>query len=306
MELYKKHRPETFDQVFGQGTVCAQLAKAVAKRDVPHAVLFTGPSGCGKTTLARILRRQIGCGDADFTEANCAKERGIDLVRSITRRIGLAPIDGRCRVWLLDEAHQLTGDAQSAILKELEDQPKHAYFMLCTTHPQKLIKTIRTRCTEYAIKPLAAAELAKALATVAEAEGLSISKDVLDKIVENSEGSARKAIVLLDQVVSLEDEDAQLEAVSQAGAEAAAIEIARALIAPGTTWPVMAKILKEIQEDAESIRWLVLGYCKTVLLGGGKLSPRAFMIIEEFGRNFYDTKEAGLVAACYAVLHARK
>ena len=155
-ELYKKHRPKNLKRVFGQSVAIGTLKPLIEAKQVPHSLLLTGPSGCGKTTLARILVKELKCAKADFMEVNCADFRGIDTVRDIRTRMMQAPIGGDCRVWLIDEAHMLTSAAQTAFLKMLEDTPDHIYFFLATTHPQKLLKTIKTRCTEIKLKEMTA------------------------------------------------------------------------------------------------------------------------------------------------------
>jgi DNA polymerase-3 subunit gamma/tau len=159
-EFHLSQRPTTFGEVVGQPRAVAQLTQMGRDDRRPHLLLFVGPSGCGKTTLARIVRRKLRCGEADFMEVNAANNRGIDMVRDIEQRIGLAPIDGDCRVWLIDEAHALTPDAQGAFLKILEEPPSHVYFMLATTDPQKLKPTIRTRATEIVVYPVPPDDLA--------------------------------------------------------------------------------------------------------------------------------------------------
>lgn len=308
MELYKSHRPTEFEDVVGQTTAVANLMAYVATKRVPHAILFVGPSGTGKTTLARILQAKLGCHPADFKELNCADFRGIDMVRDIRMHMGLAPQGGRCRVWLIDEASQLTGDAQDAFLKILEDTPRHVYFMLATTLPAKLKKTIITRCTEVVCEALAHDELITLINKVAAAEGIAINDPVAIKIAEAAEGSARKALVILDAVAlaPAADAAAQLAIVAKADLKAPAIQIARALMSPQTKWPAMAKILKDLKdEDPEGLRHLILAYCTAILLKG-KSDNRAFAIIEEFSHNFWDSKRAGLVAACYAVVNAKQ
>src|SRR5688572_25883760 len=141
MELYKKFRPKTLKGVVGQEGAVSSLQSMIDKGRLPHTILFSGPSGCGKTTIARILKGILECSDLDFFEINCADFKGIDMVRDIRRYVGIPPLHGKSRVWLIDEAHQLTKDAQNAFLKLLEDTPKHAYFMLATTDPQKLLPT---------------------------------------------------------------------------------------------------------------------------------------------------------------------
>jgi len=203
-ELYKKYRPKDFEGVVGQTDALKSLQQMAKNKKIPHALLFTGPSGCGKTTLARIVRRELGCGKHDFSEVNCADFRGIDMVRDIRSRMMQAPISGSCRVWLIDEAHRLTGDAMDAFLKILEDTPDHVYFMLATTNPQKLLKTVRTRCTEISVKSLSNKDIVKLVTDVAKKEGKTLPKEVAKKIADKCEGSARQALVLLHQIIDLE------------------------------------------------------------------------------------------------------
>lgn len=301
MELYKKYRPRKLSEVIGQESAVKVLARLLAKNNVPHAMLFIGPSGCGKTTLARIMRRKVGCGMQDFNEVNCADFRGIDMVREVRAQMQLSPISGSSKVWLIDECQKLTGDGQSAFLKMLEDTPDHVYFMLATTDPHKLLPTIRTRCTEIKVALLPPTKVKELISTVAKAEKVRISDEVSESITEKSEGSARKALVLLDQVINLESVEDQIEALQKADVKAQAINLARLLIQPRPVWKDVVKVLKNLEDDPETCRRLVLGYASSVLKGGGGLSKRACFIIDVFGQNFFDSGEAGLTAACYAV-----
>ncbi len=301
-ELYKKHRPVKFSQIVGQPEAVRTLVDLGRRGEIPHAIMFSGPSGVGKTTMARILRRKLKCSDHDFREMNLADLRGIDEVRKIRSRMQLAPMGGgKSRVWLLDEAHKLTSDAQHAILKLLEDTPGHVYFILCTTEPRKLIKTIHTRCTEIRLESLGDDDMRKVLVDVLGKEGVSLTEDVTDKLVQAAEGSPRKALVLLHQVIGEEDEENQLEAIRKGDSSRDAIEVARALL-KGVRWPEMAGILKGIgslDENAESVRWLVLSYMSTVSLNNPRQAARACEIIQEFLFNFWDSKRAGLILACH-------
>jgi len=307
MEMYKKYRPKTFKEIIGQTNSVKILRSKLKSKTLPHAILFSGPSGCGKTTLARIVRKALQCGMHDFTELDCADFRGIDMVRNIRTHLYQAPISGKCRIWLIDECHKMTGDAQNAFLKMLEDTPNHVYFMLATTDPQKLKTTIRTRCTEIVVKPLNSKHMNQLLNSVCSQENLRIPSEVLEKIIDNSNGSARKALVLLDQIIELKDADDMLNAIKTTSVEEQAISIARALHNPNTRWNELARVLKRIQnEDPEPIRWMILGYAKAVLLSGGNRSDRAYLIIEAFRDHFYDSKWAGLVASCYEVIIGAK
>lgn len=303
LELFRKYRPRTLKAVFGQPDAVEMLTRLFKQNKVPHALLFSGPSGCGKTTLARIVKDKLQCvGSANFFEINAASSRGIDEIRNIEMKINLAPMGGRSRVWLIDEAHQLTPAAQDSFLKILEEPPSHAYFLLATTEPGKLKKTIRNRCTEVVVRPLTPTDLEELLAYVCEQEEIDLTEDVRSKLIQCAEGSARAALVLLHKIMGIEEEERQLQILESAGAQKQAIEIARALMNPRVPWKTVASILSQVDEDPEQIRWLVLSYASSVLLKGGKLADRAALIISCFSENFYDTKRAGLIAACYDVV----
>lgn len=303
MSLYNLYRPKTLKGIVGQDGAVASLQKMIDKGRLPHAFLLSGPSGCGKTTIGRILKEQLKCGDADFIEINAADFKGVEMVRDIRRHMNLAPMDGECRMWLIDEAGKLTGDAQAALLKILEDTPSHVYFLLATTDPQKLIKTIHTRCAEVKVVAMSDSALERVIQRVIEKEKFQVTEDVIAEIVEASEGSARKALVILEQIGLLESEEEQIKAIQATTLNKdQAIMLARELISPQASWNKVASLLKEMKDDPEGIRYLILGYSRTVMLGGGKLAPRAFRIIDVFSSNFYDSKHAGLAAACWEVV----
>lgn len=306
MELYKKHRPKNLDQIIGQDNAVRILKAASRNDNIPHAILFTGPSGCGKTTMARIVRRMLHCSRHDFIED---APRKVDDVRRIKSRIYLSPMKGKCKIYLIDECHKLTTDAQDEFLKMLDEGcPNHVYFLLTTTDPQKLKKTLKNRCTEITVKPLSDKNLSQLLTDICYIESKAISNEVFDKIIDNSEGSARKALVYLNNIISLSSKKDQLNAIITATAETQAFAIVRALLyKPKTKWREMARILKDTEgEEPEQIRYLVLACCKTEMLKGGNLTGRAFIIIDAFRDNFYDSKMAGLTAACYEVIEGGK
>ncbi|HUW44466.1 MAG TPA: AAA family ATPase, partial [Dehalococcoidia bacterium] len=257
------------------------------------------PSGCGKTTLARILKTELNCHDMDFKEMNCADFRGIDTIREISRLMHLAPTGGSVRIWLLDEVHQLSKDGQHAALKILEDTPSHVYFFLCTTDPQKLLKTIQTRCCNMPVRLLTHTEVGSLVQRVCKREKVPISEDVLEEIVSSAQGSARTALVCLDKVLNL-SEGERVEAIQQTLAdENEAIELCRALIKKDT-WPKVAGILKNLKGEPESIRYAVLGYARAVLLKN--TDHQAYKVICAFENNFYDSKAAGLIRASFEAI----
>lgn len=300
-ELYKKHRPTDFDSVVGQPSLKI-LKSMLKKNELPHSILLTGSSGCGKTTVARILRTKLDCGKEDFHEVNCADFRGIDMVRDIRSRMNLAPMNGSTRCWLIDEAHQLSSQAQNAFLKILEDTPKHVYFFLATTDPNKLLKTIRTRCSSFKMETLKPKSAVALLETVMEKEQIEIDDEVIDAVVNLGDGSPRQLLVLLDSIKHLDDEEEQLQLIYKSETKKEAIEIARTLMKPKPIWSEVASVLKTVQEEPESIRWMMLSYANSVLLKGGRKARHAYIIIDAFRDNFYDSKKAGLTAACFEVV----
>lgn len=303
-ELYKKYRPKNFNEVVGQDSAIRTLVDMGKTGRIPHAILFTGPSGTGKTTLARILKEKLKCSDGDFIEMNSASDaRGIDTIRMIQRQMSSAALGGKCRIWLLDECHQFSTDAQEGFLKILEDQPPHVYFFLATTNPTKLKKTIITRCTEIRCGELSDGDLIKLVSTVSEKEGKPIDEEVAKKIASVSEGSARKALVLLHSLIGLDGKDEQLSVLESASVQEEAIQIARKLLSEKTTWAEMRELLqnvKEAKQNAEGIRHLVLAYCNTVLLKSG--NSRAAAIAEEFRDPWYNCQEVGLTLSCYNIV----
>lgn len=301
-ELYKKYRPDAFNDVFGQSAAVNTLRTLLKGKRFPHTLIFTGPSGVGKTTLARILKSQLSCWGNDFFEINAAEDRGIDLVRKIQRFMGLAPLSGKCKIYLIDEAHQLTTQAQDAFLKILEDTPQHVYFMLCTTDPKKLKNTIRTRSTEVNLKAVDPKALGELLYEIAELEDFELDDSVADRIIDYSQGSPRKALVYLNQVAAINEVEDQLEAIQSSIEEKEAIEIARQLLKPKPSWKDIAGIIKQSDENAESIRRMILGYMESVLLKGGKLSNRAAHCLQVFGfENLNDSGRPGLTYMCYEI-----
>lgn len=298
-ELYRKHRPKTLDRVIGNRDTVTALSKMLELGKVPHSLLFSGPSGCGKTTLARIMAHELGCSPADLCEMNAASFRGIDTIRDIQRVLHLSPVGGKCRAWIVDEAHQLSKDAQNAALKMLEDTPDHVYFLFCTTDPDKLILTVRNRLSPLPVSRLDHDDAERLIKRVAKKEGIDLSSDGLRAVVEQCGGSARAALVILDKIRHV-PRDKQAEAATvPSEEERATIDLCRALI-KRAQWAEVAKILRALKAEPEEVRYGVLGYARQVLLGNPK--SRAYAVICAFAEPFFHSREAGLAAACYEAL----
>jgi DNA polymerase III gamma/tau subunit len=301
MELYKQFRPKTFEEMVGQTAAVQMISSMLSRGSLPQAILFYGPSGCGKTTLARIVANdpRLGCSDMDRSEINSSSYRGVDGVRELARLSELCPM-GKSRVWILDEVHKLTSDAQHAALKMLEDTPKGTYFFLCTTNPEKLIKTIRTRCADVVLGSLKPDDLEKLALRVAKSIKLDISK-FIDELVDAAAGSARSLLVMMDRIRHV-DEDKWTDLL-KAGGEADSpqvIELCRALFKK-EPWKKVSEILRGIEEEPESVRWAVMGYATSVLIK--QSNTHAYEMIRSFSEPFYETKKAGLVASCFEVIN---
>lgn len=302
-ELYKTYRPKDFEDVIGQEEIVQSLKKKIAQNEVPHTMLFSGSKGVGKTTVGRILRKKLKCSKWDFVEQNCADKRGIDSIRDIERTMNLSPMKGAVKMWLLDEGHMLTSESQDAALKMFEDTPPHVYFIICTTDAQKIKATIRSRCTEYAFRPFGSKDLRTLLDKICKAEKLEITDDVADKIISYADNSARNALVLLNKIKTAETEEEQLAEITKATGEMGGFQIAQTLFNPRAKWPDMVKVLKATEkEEPELMRWIIIGYAKSVLLGGGNMASLAYKVIQVFRDNWWDCKAAGLVACCYEIM----
>ena len=301
-ELHRKYRPKTLDEVVGQPDAVKVLEKWIEKDKVPHAVLFTGPSGTGKTTLARIMAKHVGCNRKwDLREIDCANLGNVDTVRSMREKMSLKAMKGTARVYIIDEAHALRRDPQTVMLKMLEEPPPHVYFFLATTDPAKLLTTIKTRCSTVKTRLLSEKEIMDRVKYVAKAEKNKQDEVVVKKIAVIAEGSARRALVLLGQVIDLESEEDKLDALSKADAEKHGFDIAKAIFDIRSTYADVQTLLKQVEDEPETVRRIILSYATTILLGSGKMHKRAYDVIQIFRDNFFDagSGKALLTACCF-------
>jgi DNA polymerase III subunit gamma/tau len=298
--LHIKYRPKSFEEFIGNDSVIESLKSVLYNESIrPHTYLFTGPSGCGKTTLARILKTELGCSDWDFTEMNTANTRGIDSIREVISNCGFASFKGNAKVYLFDEAAKLTNEAQNALLKIIEDTPSHVYFILSTTDPEKLLKTIRTRCSTYQLRPLQRSKITRLLRSVCEKEGAKISVDTLKEIARVSEGSPRQALVILGQVIGIQDPEEIMKVIEEGSVkESQVIDLCRLMLeGRKEKWKEMSELLKGIEAEPETVRYAVLGYLNTVLLNRG--DDRVVELIELFSESFMYSGKAGLTSSCF-------
>jgi len=307
MSLAIEYRPRTLDEVVGNRATVKAL-DAVLSRDrgnIQHAFLFTGPSGCGKTTLARIVAERLGATEENYCEVDSADFRGIDTIREIRRNMMFKPMGGGpCRVWLLDECHQLSKDGQNALLKALEDTPDHVYFLLATTDPEKLLGTIRGRCATFEVSPLDEDDMVPFLREIAGSERKRIPPDIIKQIAQDSMGSCRNALQILDKIIDLPPEDMKEAAEQQAQQANAVIDLCRALMRR-EKWTDVAKIIKGLEkEDPEKTRLAVLGYCSSVLINSPKDAAQAFVVMDCFRDPTWNNGRSSIVMAAYEALEA--
>lgn len=223
ISLYRKWRPQRFEEVVGQEQVTRTLQNAIATGRIVHAYLFSGHRGTGKTTTARILAKALNCehgptphpccacepcraiaeGSAlDVIELDAASNRGIDEIREIREKVRLVPAQGRYKVYILDEAHMLTDQAENALLKTLEEPPAHAVFVLVTTEPHRLPPTILSRCQRFEFRRIPTPLVVERLRTIAQHEGLLVEDDALQLIARSADGALRDAESVLDQLAA--------------------------------------------------------------------------------------------------------
>ena len=296
--LDKKYRPQTMDEFFGNNATINSLVTVVNREEgIPAAVLLQGPSGCGKTTLARIIVTMLAADPRDVKEYNISNTRGIDHARAIIKYVQVAPW-GKYKIVVLNECHKATKEFQNAMLEVLEEPPPGVHFILCTTDPNMLLKTVRTRCTTYTVELLRREEMGKLLGWVTDSEQVGLEGNVATEIIRAAEGSPRRALVLLDSIIDMPAGE-QLDAINKFTFSAATtFDLCRAL-AGTTDWTGVAALIKDLEEPPEDVRRAVLGYLAKIVLGGGKQAPKAAMRMDHFSKNLYDTGRAGLIQACY-------
>lgn len=262
-------------------------------------VFITG--NCGKTSLARIVASELKCSSNNLIEIDTAIFNGVDTVRDINKSSQFTPLGGGVRIFIIDECHKLSTEAQNAFLKILEDTPEHIYFILCTTLEKSLIETVRGRCSRYQVSLLSDNEMGVLIESVCKKEKQTIEKEVLEQIVKSAQGHPRNALTILEQVLQT-PEDKRLKVAERAQElEVEAIELCRALLAR-KNWGSISKILKSLkgQDDPESVRRMVLGYMSSVLLN--KDEEQAGLVLECFEEPFYNGGFPLLVSACYKVV----
>ncbi len=252
--LYRKWRPQTFDEVIGQPHVVNTLRNALTSGRIHHAYLFSGPRGTGKTTSARLLAKAVNCLAPedqrpcneceicqainegrliDLIEIDAASNTGVDDVRELRERVGFRPNEARYKVYVIDEVHMLSTSAFNALLKTLEEPPPHAIFVLATTEAHKIPNTVLSRCQRFNFRRISVNEIVERLEWMVQREGIPAEQEALTIIARQATGSARDAESLLDQLASYGDQGitvAEVHAALGIGGNEAIIQLTQAIV----------------------------------------------------------------------------
>ena len=294
--LYRKYRPTNFSEVVGQEHIVKTLKNAVKREKIAHAYLFSGPRGIGKTTIARILAKIVNCKKPkndepcnecenclninenkflDLIEIDAATHTQVDKIRDLIEKINFSPTSGKYKVYIIDEVHMLSKGAFNALLKTLEEPPKHAIFILATTEIHKIPATIISRCQRFDFRRLKVSEIKGRLEKIAKQEKVKVEKGVLDFIAINSNGGLRDSESLFGQILSLEDNDITMKEVQTILAIAdisVAIKLIELIIEKKYSEAI--DYINKITDDGydlEQFNIFLIEYCRKLMLL--KISP---------------------------------
>ncbi|WP_138419224.1 DNA polymerase III subunit gamma/tau [Aquibacillus sediminis] len=267
--LYRVWRPTSFLDVVGQTHITRTLQNAIMQEKFSHAYLFSGPRGTGKTSAAKIFAKTVNCEKSpvmepcnecdackgiqdgsisDIIEIDAASNNGVEQIRDIRDKVKYAPSAVKYKVYIIDEVHMLSIGAFNALLKTLEEPPKHVIFILATTEPHKIPLTIISRCQRFDFKRISQSSMVDRMQTIAEAEGISVTKEALDAVALSAEGGMRDALSLLDQAISYSEEQVVLEDV---------LAVTGSVSQQKLTHIVSAMYEKDVQQALQSVDDLI-------------------------------------------------
>lgn len=305
MSLITDYRPETFDKLIGNDSLKQSIKGTIGK---VHCYLFHGDRGCGKTTTAYLVARELGVNfDTALWELNCADKTGVGDMRTMLDQLGYAPIGSKVKVFILDECHMLTINAQNSLLKALEEPPSHVYFILCTTNINKVIPTIRSRAESgmFRFRPLSRRQVAELVEEVAASEEIALEPKLLRAIINSSDGIPREALGKLEKVQYIDDVEQAIIIASEGIEDVEVIELLRLICSVkhifGTgekDWANAKALLKNIDNDPEEIRRAILKYLEKVVVDVDNPRP-LFQLGECFEDDYFSNGRFGLLQSVY-------
>ena len=292
LALYRKYRPKTFDEVSGQQVIVQTLKNIIKNEKLTHSYLFIGPRGTGKTSIAKIFAKTINCENSkdgiscekcencissneneniDIIEMDAASNNGVDEIREIKNHVTLMPSKSKYKVYIIDEVHMLTIEAFNALLKTLEEPPKHVIFILATTEPQKVPLTIKSRCQNFEFKLISNECIKARIKEICEKEKIEIDDQSLDLIASSSNGGMRDALSFLDQATAFSDNKITIEDVTLLNGRVSDSEIESLfeLIIKNDFDLIFSKI-DEYEQQGKNFSYIcedITQYLKNVLIG---------------------------------------
>lgn len=299
MELYKKYRPKTLEEIYGNEDIVNSIDKMIKEKTFPHFIIFNGNAGCGKTTLCRIIKDLLKVSHESYHEINASSNNGIDFARDIVEQSKFKPFLGENVLWVFDEAHQLTKSACESLLKPLEDTNSFTYFIFSSSEANKLPTAIKSRATVLELKPLDDVLMRKLLKNIAFKEDIKLESDSIAKIIEVAKGSSRTALVALDKIKNGIKDLNNLDNLSINDSEIEYYKLFSALLKKDD-WSEISEMLSSFNDNPEGLRRYMFTACSNILMDKNKRNSyeRAFTLMTALKTPFYDNGKADLVYAC--------